>query len=595
MAPPPPPVASAASSTSAPATAAGAPRWARVATLAELGGDGPHAATAAGHDVVVVRARGQLRVLDGRCPHQGALLGEGELTDGRLVCRNHRWAFDPITGQRDGGSQCLRACPTEVRGDELWADVGGLATAAAVATRRWDDLPGPRGLPVLGNAPQIDRQRLHLTLEAWSREYGPTYRARFGRRKLIITREPALIEQALRARPDTFRRDGRVEPIFDELGISGVFSAEGKDWRPQRRLAMEALSQKNLRGFYPTLRAVAERLRGRWQAAAERGAAIDILDDLMRFTVDVTTSLVFGHDLDTVRGGHDVIQRHLEQFFPTINRRLSSVVPWWRLFKSAADRRTDEALAALRSWLGELVVAARAGSAARRARAARPANFLEAMLAARDDAGRPFDDDVIFGNAVQMLLAGEDTTAYTLAWAVHHLCDAPAEVDALRAELAAVTGGAAVPPDLDTANQLARATAIAQEAMRLRPVAPVVFVEPTQDVVVGDLAVPAGTSLVCLIRPNATDAAHFADPSAFRPARWIDEGPGAHDPSVHLPFGSGPRICPGRSLALLEMRVVLATLYGSFDVTRAGAADAVTEKFAFTVSPLGLRVRLQAR
>ena len=62
-----------------------------------------------------------------------------------------------------------------------------------------------------------------------------------------------------------------------------------------------------------------------------------------------------------------------------------------------------------------------------------------------------------------------------------------------------------------------------------------------------------------------------------------------------MPFGSGPRICPGRSLALLEMKVVLALLYKSFTVTREGSADGVREAFAFTMSPRGLRVRVARR
>ena len=62
-----------------------------------------------------------------------------------------------------------------------------------------------------------------------------------------------------------------------------------------------------------------------------------------------------------------------------------------------------------------------------------------------------------------------------------------------------------------------------------------------------------------------------------------------------MPFGSGPRICPGRSLALLEMKVLLAMLYHSFEVERIGSAAAVTEQFAFTMSPTGLKVRLIAR
>ena len=219
------------------------------------------------------------------------------------------------------------------------------------------------------------------------------------------------------------------------------------------------------------------------------------------------------------------------------------------------------------------------------------------MIASRDDDGRPFPDDVVFGNAMTMLLAGEDTTAYTLAWAVHHLCDTPDAAARLRAESDAMRTGDAAPNDIETANRLAYAGAVANEAMRLRPVAPTILLEANHDVVVGDVAVPKGTWIALHTRTPALDARHFGEPHAFRPERWLDATAtgGAHEASVNIPFGSGPRICPGRTLALLEMKLVLAMLFGDFDVERAGDVADVKEIFAFTMAPVGMRVRLRRR
>lgn len=573
--------------------------WTRAARAEDLGGPGPHALSAGGVDLVAVRAGGALRVYEGRCPHQGALLGEGELDGATLICRNHRWRFDSATGQRDGGPQCLRACPSELRGAELWVDIAPLRDGAAATgrtLRQVADLPGPRGLPLVGNGLQLDVNRLHLDLEEWARTYGPMFLMKAGSRRIVGVSDPALIEQVLRARPETYRRDARVEPVFAELGVAGVFSAEGTAWRPQRRLAMEALSQRNLRGFYPTLAKVAERLRKRWAGAAP-GAEIDIQDDLMRFTVDVTTTLVFGSDLNTLEGGEDVIQRDLALVFPTFARRLNALIPYWRVLRLPKDRKVDRAIAALRAWLSELITETRARLASEPERAARPGNFLEAMLSARDDEGQPFSDEVLFGNAMTMLLAGEDTTANSVAWAVHLLCERPDEVAALRAELDAVLGDTTVPRDLETANKLDYATAISNEAMRLLPVAPLNFVQANHDTVLGDVEIPAGTGVVAISRPAATDARWFAAPTEFRPRRFLDDGVdgGAHDPGALTPFGSGPRICPGRTLALVEMRVMLATLYRSFDVERVGDPAAVKEHYSFTVMPSDLKVRIRPR
>src|SRR5688500_1987237 len=92
----------------------------KVARLSELRGAGPFAANAGGLDLVIVKTGSGLKAFEGRCPHQGALLGEGLMDGGELVCRNHGWRFDSETGARRGGSECLLACSVELRGDDVW-------------------------------------------------------------------------------------------------------------------------------------------------------------------------------------------------------------------------------------------------------------------------------------------------------------------------------------------------------------------------------------------------------------------------------------------------------------------------------------------
>jgi cytochrome P450 len=354
---------------------------------------------------------------------------------------------------------------------------------------------------------------------------------------------------------------------------------------------MEALAQKNMRGFFPTLRAMVERLVRRWKRAAASGEEIEVKEELKRFTVDVTTLLAFGRDMNTLDGGDDVIQRHLELIFPALMRRLFAVIPYWRWIKLPRDRALDRALDEVFAFLRGLCVEARARLAAEPGRP--PANFLESMLTARDEHGEPFSEELVLGNALQILLAGEDTTANTLAWAMHHLCDAPADAQALRAEADQILGKEIVVRDMDTASKLAYAGAVANEAMRLRPVAPVLFLSANADTIVGDVEVPSGTTLGLMTNLPAIDERNFSDAREFRPRRWIAP-PAVHEIGGSLPFGSGPRICPGRGLATLEMRVVLATLYKAFDFVRAGD-EPVTERYSFTMEPVDFKVRVKVR
>jgi cytochrome P450/nitrite reductase/ring-hydroxylating ferredoxin subunit len=569
----------------------------RVANAGDLSGAGPFALPASGVDIAVVRRGNGWRVFEGRCPHQGALLGEGELEDGKLVCRNHRWRFSLDSGQRDGGPECLASCPAIERDGAIFVDASALTSAPhkTAPTRSLDELPGPRALPLIGNLHRIDATKVHLNLQAWAEQYGPIYKLRMGRRKAVAISDRHMISEMLRARPEAFRRSAHMDAIISEVGVKGVFNAEGDAWRPQRILSVAALAQRHLRQLYPSIRTVAERLKERWRRSAETSAPLDIVDELKRFTVDVTMLVAFGHDVSTVEQAGDVIQDELEIILPVINRRLFAPFPVWRFIQLPSDRRLDRALKNVRAWLSRLVEEGRVRLKAEPDRALKPANFLEAMIAAVDEDGRPFADDVIMSNLLTMLLAGEDTTAYSLAWAVHQLCDSPEWAAEIRREADEVQGSTPVAEDIDIANRLARTSAVAYETMRLRPVAPVGVFDANTDATLGDYRIPAGTTVVILPRLPAVDQKNFVAPLAFRPQRWLEDHSAAHEVSANVPFGSGPRMCPGRSLALLEMKTLLSMLYKGFDVERAGRAEDVTELFGFTMSPAGLRVRLRPR
>ena len=400
----------------------------RAANSCDLVGYGPFALSAERRRC---RARA-LQAPDGAPSRAGArikarCLGEGEIEGDRLVCRNHRWRFSLDSGRRDGGPECLASCPAVERDGVIFVDVSGLEPAPAkpAGKRSLDELPGPKPRPLVGNVHQIDISKAHLVLEGWAKQYGPTFRFWRGRTPVVVTSDAAMINEILRARPETFRRSAKTDETLSELGIKGVFNAEGEVWRSQRKLAVAALAQRNLKQLYPHIETVAHRLKRRWDRAAATGEALDVVDEMKRFTVDVTMLIAFGHDANTVEASNDVIQRYLEVILPRVGQRLFATVPIWRYVRLPSDRRLDRALAAVREWLGVLLAETRRRLEAGSGRPDRPANFLESMVTAVDEHGEPFSDATIMSNLITMLIAGEDTTAFTLAWAVHELCDTP--------------------------------------------------------------------------------------------------------------------------------------------------------------------------
>jgi cytochrome P450 len=363
-------------------------------------------------------------------------------------------------------------------------------------------------------------------------------------------------------------------------------------------MTAHALDAQHLRQFFPTLIKVTERLKNRWKAAADNGSDVDVQQDLMRYTVDVTTNLAFGYDMNTLEKEGDVIQEHLEKIFPMLNRRVNAAFPWWRYFKLPADRELDKSLVAIRDTITGFVTRGRERLAQNPELAAHPTNLLEAMLAAPKEGDAEFSDEVIYGNVLTMLLAGEDTTANTMAWMTHFMVEHPEIQARMQAEAAQVVGQAGQLNQLTDAERLDYIEAVTHETMRLKPVAPILFLESIEDVEMGGMAVPKGTPLMLLTMHAGLQDKHFGAADKFRPERWLEAVPASgcpHNAKAFVPFGAGPRFCPGRQLAMVEIKTVMAMLCAGFELTKTKHPQPVGEIFSFTMMPQNLLVRFKRR
>ena len=422
------------------------------------------------------------------------------------------------------------------------------------------------------------------------------------------------------------------------MGFEGVFASNGETWRRQRPMVMAGFDPAHIKNYFPSLVTVTERFARRWQRAADGGAAIDLTPDLMRFTVDVITGLAFGADLNTLEKDDDVIQQHLDQIFPALFKRLMAPLPYWRHFKLPADRRLDVHLLALHEAVQGFIAQARARMEADPRLRSEPANLIEAMIVKRDEpasglsrrreapvklrtvggsySGLPcriasrlrsgLSDEDVAGNVLTMLLAGEDTTANTLAWMVYLLWHHPSALQRAQAEVRSVLGDGRLATTLEQVQAMDYLEACAHETMRLKPVAPSIANQAMRDTVVAGVDMPAGSLMIFLMRAGAVDERNFPDPQRFDPTRWMKQErtpeQGGHADAVSakrvaMPFGAGPRICPGRYLALLEIKIAMAMLLAGFDIEAVDTPDGgeAQEKLSLTMSPVGLRLRLKRR
>jgi cytochrome P450 len=262
--------------------------------------------------------------------------------------------------------------------------------------------------------------------------------------------------------------------------------------------------------------------------------------------------------------------------------------PYWRYVKLPSDRALDRALAAARGLIMPLIEEARSALVADPQRRAAPPSLMEAMLVAASEGAQRLSDTEVLANVFTLLLAGEDTTANTLAWIVCFIAQDPALQRALQAEVDGVLGAEASLPSYEHMQQLPLLTAVVHETLRLKGPAPFIALSAARDVQLGDVDVPAGTPVFVLLRALALEAE-----DAFDPQRWLDAEARARLARSSMPFGAGPRICPGRQLALLECALACSALLRRFDMS-AGRAP-VRERFDFAMEPEGLRVTFSER
>jgi cytochrome P450 len=472
---------------------------------------------------------------------------------------------------------------------------------AAAPLRRITDLPAPSGLPWLGNMLQLKPGHFHEQLDAWGRELGPYYQLKIGRNRLLVVGDHEVVAATLRDRPDGFRRTSRLEQVGAEIGLApGVFNASGEVWRRQRRMVMAGFDPAHVKRYFPSMRAVAQRLDARWQLAAQQGVVIDLQADLMRYTVDTIAGLAFGAEVRTLESDDDIIQQHLDKIFPALSRRILAPFPIWRYLPSKADRELEQSMIAVNAAVDGFITQARARMAADPGLREHPSNLLEAMIAAADQPDSGIDDRQVAGNVLTMLLAGEDTTANTIAWMIEALWRNPQALERASAEVRRVVTDP-LNPMLEEIDALDYVEACTHETMRLKPVAPQLPLEALRDTVVGDVAVPKGSVVISLLRRDSVSDTFVPQAAQFMPERWLSEGgPGKVANAakrISMPFGAGPRVCPGRYLAMLEMKMAMATLLGRFDIVSVDTPDGqpAQERLSFTMMPVGLSMRLRGR
>lgn len=460
------------------------------------------------------------------------------------------------------------------------------------------DLPGPKGLPIIGNLLQLDLPKLHLIMEKWADQYGDRFKFKLANKNVIGISNTDLIHIILRERPKKYRRVSTIENVARELKVNGLLTSEGDLWRRQRYITSQAFKSECLRRFFPAMQQIIGRLYDRWNNYAIDGSIVDVKKEWMLFTVDITTNFAFGYDINLLENESNSFQKHLEKQLPGFNRRVNAPFPYWHYFKLPSDYALENSLIFIKKLINSFVVSARQRlDKDLEKENYQPTNFLEAILLSKDEDGTGFSDEEIQGNIYNILMAGEDTTAHTLSWALYFMAKNPDIQNKMQKEVDIVLEHNRIPSDLESLEKLTYIEAVANETLRLKGAAPLLFLEANIDVELDGLKIPKETLIMLINRYGGLQENNFTHALQFYPERWIElkRNKFIHNHNASIPFGGGTRSCPGRNLSMMEMKMALAMVCKNFTVSRFESERPVQEVFSFTMMPDNLKVRFERR
>ncbi len=428
--------------------------------------------------------------------------------------------------------------------------------------------PGPSTLPLLQTRawlrepfPFLDRCRA---------EHGHTFSLRlFGYAPMVMTGDPALVHAVFTGDPAVLLAGKGNDVLVPFLGEHSLLTMDGPRHARDRRLMTPPFHGQRMRAYGAAIQAATRKAVAGWGPGELPTHAT-----LQAVSLEVILRAVFGIEEEArLAESGAALAELLERTTPALlflgflRKDLGPWSPWGRYLRQRAE--------------AERIV----GGEVRRRRDTPGEDILSLLLAARDEAGAALSAEELYGELVTLLIAGHETTANALAWALGWLGSERAVHDRLVAE---IDGADADPEALAKLPYLG---AFCNEVLRLHPVFPIVRRVLGAPWSLGPWELPEGVSVAPCIHLVHTREDLYPEPRRFRPERFLERTYGA---SEFIPFGGGARRCIGAAFALYEMKIALATILRT---VRLGDMPApVPERRNLAIAPAGgARIRILER
>jgi cytochrome P450 len=373
----------------------------------------------------------------------------------------------------------------------------------------------------------------------------------------VMVSSPEAVKQVFTGDPRIFHAGEGNQILRPILGENSVLVLDEKPHISQRKLLLPPFHGERMQGYGETMAEIAAREIETWPT----GTPHKLRPRMQAITLEIILETVFGvHDRERM----DPLRAALRNFLDltTDPRLLAPVIlmgPERIRRVPAFRRRVDRVDELIHREIAERRVAEDL---------AEREDILSMLVAARHEDGSPMSDAEIRDELLTLLVAGHETTATGLAWAMERLVRHPEKLERLRAEA--------------LAGEEAYLTATIQETLRLRPVIVLVIRKLTEPVEIGGYEIPAGASLTPCIHLVHRNPDVYPEPDRFLPERFLENPPGTY---TWIPFGGGVRRCLGAAFAQFEMAVVLKELLKRHEIRPANPKSERPFRRAITETP----------
>ncbi|MBA3809456.1 MAG: cytochrome P450 [Solirubrobacterales bacterium] len=354
--------------------------------------------------------------------------------------------------------------------------------------------------------------------------------------KLVLISDPEAVKTVFTAPADVAPSSAGSSPIAPVMGPSSVIVLTGPEHMRQRKLLLPPFHGERMREYAEVIVQATRRDMAGWQL----GRAMRLDTHTRAITLEVILRAVFGVEAERMGPLREAIGEllgptHTLQLLKAALRRPGEGRPGGAIGRGL--ERLDRVI------YGELSLRRAQSDLETRS------DILSLLLQARDEDGQAMGDSELRDELVTLLLAGHETTATSVAWAIERLVRHPQKLARLTAEI-------------DAGESDEYMTAVINETLRLRPVVPIVARLLSTELQVGDRLLPAGTRVAPSIYLTNRNPRAYERPSEFLPERFTEGGP---ETFSWIPFGGGIRRCIGASFAQLEMKLMLQTMLGELE------------------------------